>query len=115
MSAKAVRYRDLVGDQIRRIRDDRYRVDLQFDAFHARNMQPVDVERAGMPLLGRLVERRLNQEKFGSECVFGYRVLIVDDKAQRIVATSAVDRLLSEIEAAAGREQSRALLEDEEV
>jgi hypothetical protein len=57
MAATAVRHGDLVRDQIRRIRVGRDRIDLQFDSLDARNMQSVDVERAGMPLLGSLIER----------------------------------------------------------
>ena len=90
MAATAVRHGDLVRDQIRRIRVGRDQIDLQFDSLDTRNMQPVDVERAGMPLLGRLIERRLNLAKFRDECLFGQRVLVVDDEAQRVVAAAAV-------------------------
>jgi hypothetical protein len=69
MAATAVRHVDLVRDQIKRIRVGRDRIDLQFDSLDASNMQPVDVERAGMPLLGSLIERRLNLAKFRDECL----------------------------------------------
>ena len=71
MAAMAVSHRDLVRDQIRRVRVGRDRIDLQFDALDASNMQPVDVERAGMPLPCRLIERRFDLVKFRDERLFG--------------------------------------------
>jgi len=43
--------------RVRRVLVGRNRVDLQFDPLDARDMQPIDVEAAGMAMFGREVER----------------------------------------------------------
>jgi len=88
-----------MGDEIGRVRIGRDRIDLQLDTLDALDMQSVDIERAGMAMPCCRIERGLDLTEFIDKRALYRRILVVDDEAQRVVATAAPDQFLAEIEA----------------
>jgi hypothetical protein len=71
LAATAVGQGDIMGDEIRRIRIGRDRVDLQFDALDTGDAQPVDLKAAGVAVPGCQIERGFNSEKLGDQRTLG--------------------------------------------
>ena len=67
MAAMTIGERDLMGDEVWRVRVGRDRIDLQLDALDALHLQPVDIERAGMAVLARRIERGLDLAELGDQ------------------------------------------------